>query len=65
MSRRIMHADICELDNIDMVNSDKKDKEIVIFADGSVFGGPVGCGVCAAVFPEVNGKDGFRIWKKG
>jgi len=60
ISQSIMCADICELDNTDRANCDKKEKEIVIFTDGSVFGGPVGCGVCAAAFPEVNDKDGFR-----
>jgi len=44
-----------------MVNIDKKEKEIVIFTDGSVFSGPVGCGACAAAFPEVNDKNGFRV----
>jgi len=60
ISQSIMCADICELDNTDRANCDKKEKEIVIFTDGSVFGDPVGCGVCAAAFPEVNDKDGFR-----
>ena len=59
ISQSIMRADICELDNTDMANCVKKEKEIVIFTDGSVFGGPVGCGACAAAFPEVNDKDGF------
>jgi len=52
ISQSIIRVDICELDNIDMVNSDKKEMEI--FTDGSVFGGPVRCGACAAAFPEVN-----------
>jgi len=36
ISQSIIRAYICELDNIDMVNSDKKEKETVIFTDGSV-----------------------------
>ena len=52
ISKSIIRAGICELDNIDMVSSDKKEMEI--FTGVSVFGGPVGCDACAAAFPEVN-----------
>ena len=53
ISESIIRADICILDNNDIVNSHNNEKEIVIFIDGSVFGGPLGCGACTAAFPEV------------
>ena len=65
LNTRISVCEVCETDSMDNESGvvqnkediikfiqDHRDVSVLVFTDGSVYGGPVGCGACAAVlFP--------------
>ena len=39
-----------------------KGKSVMVFTDGSVYSGQVGCGACAAVLIPLSNEDDEHIW---